>query len=76
MKLEPGPEDKLFGILAKDYPLQVESFLMDIARKAFEVRALQKEFFKHRSSDILTQSKTAERELDRLLNEPAQGGLF
>lgn len=43
------------------------SILERIARKAAEVRKLQKEYFKTRSSGVLYAAQTAERELDVML---------
>ena len=45
------------------------------AHRAFEVRSLQREYFRHHSQDVLAQSKQAERQLDDLLSAAAQGGL-
>jgi len=61
-KLTPGPELWLANLdtgSAADV-----AKLHAIALKAFEVRSLQREFFRHHSQDTLTASKQAERQLD------------
>lgn len=79
-KLTPGPELWLGQLQDMDF----EKFTLStgdakrlhaIALKAFEVRSLQREFFRHHSQDVLAQSKQAERQLDDLLSAGAQGGL-
>ena len=71
MVTTPGPQHWLS---TADKPDDLQA-LRQIALKAFEVRVLQVEYFKARSMDVLTASKQAERDLDKMLTAPAQGGL-
>lgn len=52
-----------------DLQAKRRSILDRIAKKAAEVRKLQKEYFKTRSSGALYAAQTAERELDVILTE-------
>ena len=52
-------------------------FCLAIALQSESVRTLQKQYFANRNDkSLLEASKASERQLDRLLSEPAQGGLF
>jgi hypothetical protein len=79
-RVNPGPELWLSRIIEDESVGTVlapsdRHHLIAIARKAFEVRAHQREYFKSRSNDALAASKVAEKELDMLLTRPLQGGL-
>lgn len=79
--IAPGPELRL-GALS---PVELDggiklsdldtAYVLTVARKAYEVRALQRAYFAGQR-DKLEASKSAERELDKLLGEPAQGVLL
>lgn len=71
----PNRLDLILGRLAPEG--SDGAFLMQIAAKAREVRACQREYFKKRGTDALAKSKEAEGELDRLLStEAAEASLF
>lgn len=55
--------------IKSDLQAKRRSILDRIARKASEVRKLQKDYFRTRDEYVLQASKTAERELDVILTE-------
>lgn len=72
----PGSELWLGSFFEGEITNADRALLYEIALKSYEVRALQRAFFKDRSNDVLNACKIAERQLDDLLRRPAQGGLF
>lgn len=68
---------RLASLAAAAFLTQADAqFLLVIAQAAEDVRDRQKTYFKERTQDNLTASKNAERLLDRLIAEPAQGSLL
>lgn len=75
-KLAPGPELWLANLDIELATASDVARLHALAMKSFEVRSLQRQYFKEgHSHDVLLASKQAERQLDDLLSAPAQGGL-